>query len=106
MVHVSYPHVCNCVRVCEVSKLYIFFFTAVLLEVSVFVEPLCRQWVDAVLTKCETVAYCGSEISDRRRGERESSGGRGGGGRRGGGEEGAVTQHHLLVVKLTVSHSH
>ena len=100
MVHVPYPHVCNCVRVCEVSKLYIFFFTAVLLEVSVFVEPLCRQWVDAVLTKCETVAYCGSEISDRRRGERESSGGRMGE------EEGAVTQHHLLVVKLTVSHSH
>ena len=38
------PHVCNCVRVHGVSKLYVFFFfTAVLLEVSVFVEPLCRQ---------------------------------------------------------------
>ena len=34
--------------------------------------------------------------------------GRGSGGRMGeeGGKEGAVTQHHLLVVKLTVCHSH
>ena len=56
-----------------------------------------------VLTKSETVEYCCSEISDRRGGEKESSGGRMG---EEGGKEGAMTQHHLLVVKLTVCHSH